>query len=223
MLTCNNMNEKKFKLECFARPPRFVARLIITAIGVICMALAISILVRLNLGTDPFAAFAYGVINHIPVGLGTAEVCIHLIGFIFVIIFDSRKIGFGTIMNMVCLGYLIEFFTWIEDMIFAEGIFEIPYVRFGLLIPALVIFVCGCSAYMTSDLGSSPYDAIPFIISAKFLPKVPFKIIRITFDLIFTVSAFLLGGEAGVITILMVIFLGPVIDIFKKWFDKILV
>jgi uncharacterized membrane protein YczE len=79
-----------------------------------------------------------------------------------------------------------------------------------VLIPALAIFVVSAAVYMDVKLGTAPYDAIAFII-AKWMPKVPFRLIRMAFDFTVIVIAFLFGGKIGIVTILMGFTLGPVI------------
>ena len=54
------------------------------------------------------------------------------------------------------------------------------------------------------------YEQIAFII-AKWVPKVPFRLVRMGFDFTVIVIAFLLGGRIGIVTILMGFTLGPVI------------
>ena len=77
-------------------------------------------------------------------------------------------------------------------------------------------------------MGVAPYDAIPNILSG-WMPKIPFFIVRIVFDL----SAVLLGVIAGKLnpngiqgsiigSILMSLLLGPVITLVGKPLKKIL-
>lgn len=203
------------KVGWFARPPKFKNRVIVMILGVLTQGLGLSLLLQIDLGTDPCSCLTLGVINFLPVSFGTAQLLCHLITFTFVLIFDRSKIGFGTIGNMVCLGYISDFFTWIWDKLIPEGFFEQGYMNWICLLPALLIFISGAAAYMTADLGMSPYDGLPFIISAH-LPKVPFKLVRIIWDTSFMVAGFLLGGVIGVVTIFVAFFLGPVIAWFQK-------
>ncbi len=203
------------KNSWFARPPKFRNRMLVMILGVITQGLGLSLLLQVDLGTDPCSCLTLGVINFLPVSFGTAQVLCHLITFTFVLIFDRSKIGFGTIGNMLCLGYISDFFTLIWDRVIPEGFFEQGYMDWICLLPALLIFICGASAYMTADLGMSPYDGLPFIISTH-LPKVPFKLVRIIWDTSFMVAGFLLGGAVGIVTILVAFFLGPVIAWFQK-------
>ena len=45
----------------------------------------------------------------------------------------------------------------------------------------LLLFVTACAIYMNSELGIAPYDAVPKIISDRFV-KLPFFVVRIIFD-----------------------------------------
>ena len=68
---------------------------------------------------------------------------------------------------------------------------------------------------MSAGLGSSPYDALPFIISER-CNKLSFKAIRMLWDIAFMVGGFLLGGDVGIVTIAVAFFLGPVIAWIQK-------
>lgn len=184
-------------------------------LGVITQGLGLSLLLQIDLGTDPCSCLTLGVIRFLPVSFGTAQLLCHLITFTLVLLLDRSKIGFGTIGNMVFLGYISDFFTWIWNKVIPEGFFQQGYWNWIFLLPALLIFVCGAAAYMTADLGMSPYDGLPFILSVH-LPKVPFKLVRIIWDSSFMVAGFLLGGAVGIVTVLVAFFLGPVISWFQK-------
>lgn len=155
------------KMTCFARPPKFWTRLAMMITGVTVQGFGLSLLIRLALGTDPCSCLTQGVINYLPISFGTAQLLCHLVTFVFVLRFDMSYIGFGTIGNMVFLGYISDFFGWIWDSVLPQGFFASQPVRWGLLVPVLIVFILGASTYMTAGLGSSPYDAMPFIISHK--------------------------------------------------------
>ena len=64
-------------------------------------------------------------------------------------------------------------------------------VRLGVLLPALAVFVVAAGVYMVTELGTAPYDAIPFLI-VKAQKKVPFRVVRAWY-LIFPVIVGLRG------------------------------
>ena len=203
------------KMTCFARPPKFWTRLAMMITGVTVQGFGLSLLIRLALGTDPCSCLTQGVINYLPISFGTAQLLCHLVTFVFVLRFDMSYIGFGTIGNMVFLGYISEFFGWIWDSVLPQGFFASQPVRWGLLVPVLIVFILGASTYMTAGLGSSPYDAMPFIISHK-CKKIPFKAIRMIWDISFMAAGFALGGDVGIVTLGVAFFLGPVISFMQK-------
>lgn len=203
------------KMTCFARPPKFWTRLAMMITGVTVQGFGLSLLIRLALGTDPCSCLTQGVINYLPISFGTAQLLCHLVTFVFVLRFDMSYIGFGTIGNMVFLGYISDFFGWIWDSVLPQGFFASQPVRWGLLVPMLIVFILGASTYMTAGLGSSPYDAMPFIISHK-CKKIPFKAIRMIWDISFMAAGFALGGDVGIVTLGVAFFLGPVISFMQK-------
>lgn len=203
------------KKKWFARPPKFKTRLIMMIIGVTLQGFGLSLLRQLNLGTDPCSLLTQGVESHVPLSFGTCQLLCHLVTFVFVLRFDISYIGFGTIGNMVCLGYISDFFSWIWHTVLPDGFFSQTAVRWGLLLPTLVVFIIGAATYMCAGLGSSPYDALPFIISNRF-KKLPFKAIRMSWDIAFTIGGILLGARAGIVTFAVAFFLGPVISFLQK-------
>ena len=129
------------KLTCFARPPKFWTRLAMMAVGVTVQGFGLSLLIRLALGTDPCSCLTQGVIRHVPISFGTAQLLCHLVTFVFVLRFDMSYIGFGTVGNMVCLGYISDFFGWVWDSILPQEFFATTAVRWGLLAPVLIVFI----------------------------------------------------------------------------------
>ncbi len=201
--------------KCFARPPKFKNRMIMMLCGIMAQGLGLSILRAINLGTDPCSCLTQGVTNFVPLSFGTCQLLCHLVTFVFVIRYDLGMIGFGTIGNMCFLGYISDFFQWIWSLLLPAGFFEVVINRYLLLIPSLAVFLLGAAAYMCAGLGSSPYDALPFIISGH-VRQFPFKIVRMLWDISFMAAGFVLGGDVGIVTILVAFFLGPIITGVQK-------
>ncbi len=201
--------------KCFACPPKFKNRMIMMLCGIMAQGLGLSILRAINLGTDPCSCLTQGVTNFVPLSFGTCQLLCHLVTFVFVIRYDLGMIGFGTIGNMCFLGYISDFFQWIWSLLLPAGFFEVVINRYLLLIPSLAVFLLGAAAYMCAGLGSSPYDALPFIISGH-VRRFPFKIVRMLWDISFMAAGFVLGGDVGIVTILVAFFLGPIITGVQK-------
>ena len=198
----NNRKNRFQNLQWFARPPKFAKRMGMMICGVIAQGLGLSLLRSIALGTDPCSCLTQGVTNFVPLSFGTCQLMCHLVTFLFVIRFDLSMIGFGTIGNMCFLGYISDFFGWIWSLALPLGFFEGTVTRYALLIPSLAVFLLGAAA-------------LPFII-ANHVKKVPFKIVRMICDISFMAAGFLLGGDVGIVTVLVAFFLGPVITWVQK-------
>lgn len=213
------MGMKRF--TCFARPPHFLRRLIFMLAGVTVQGFGLSILRMINLGVDPCSCLTQGVANYLPLSFGTCQLLCHLVTFIFVIRYDMSYIGFGTIGNMCFLGYISDFFGWIFRSVLPAEFFLITAVRYALLLPGLGGLLLGAAAYMCSGLGSSPYDALPFIISNR-VKRLSFRAIRMIWDIAFTAAGFLLGGTVGIVTAAVALFCGPIVAWVQKRLEKLI-
>ncbi len=198
-------------LDGFFNKDHFFKRLVTVVIAVIMMGFFLSWLLLVDLGTDPCTFMNNSISAKIGMTLGSWQALLNVILLIFVVIFGGRNLGFGTIANMFLVGYSIDFFSWVWGNILPDGLFEAWIVRIAVLIPSLILFVLSAAIYMNMDMGTAPYDAIPYIISSH-LPKVPFRIVRIIFDLTVTVVGIIFGGKLGIVTVLMVFSIGPVVE-----------
>ena len=210
--------------------PNFGKRLAFMLPAVILMGVFVSILVEIGWGTDPTSFMNLNVADALGWGLGNTEVLIYGIMLIFTFIFGAEMIGFGTLANMILIGYVIDLCRWIWKNIglaqfLAEGNFAARVVIFAL---TLFVFVVVASIYINAQMGVAPYDAIPNILSGWWT-KVPFAVIRICFDLA-AVGAGVIAGKLNpngiqgsiVGSILMSLLLGPVISLVGKPLKKIL-
>lgn len=201
----------KRKVKQYFTQPGFAKRFTTMMFGIFFMGFFLSFLIDVNLGTDPCTFMNVTVSEKLHILFGTWQLLLNSVLFIFVVLFDRHQIGPGTIANMVFIGYISDFFRWLWKRTIPEYVFkEWPY-RAVIFIVALLCFVVAASLYMNADMGVSPYDAIPNILSARVLKNVPFKFIRIGYDGAVLLVGALLGGRIEICTILMVFLLGPTI------------
>jgi uncharacterized membrane protein YczE len=193
--------------------------MVIVVLAVIAMGFSLSWLVLVDMGTDPCTSMNLAISARLGMSLGNWQALLNCILFIFVIFLGRENIGFGTLANMFLVGYSLDFFTWIWEKCGIPQYFTSMAVRVAVLFPALILFVFVASLYMDVQLGTSPYDAMSFII-AKYLPKVPFRIVRIAYDLLVIVIAWAFGAKIGIVTILMGFTLGPVITFVGKLLSR---
>lgn len=184
-------------------------------LSVVTMGFCLSFLNQTSFGTDPCTMFNLGMSKMLGLSLGNWQALFNCVLFIFVFLFAKDQIGWGTLANMFLVGYSFDFFSWINGMILPADFFEPMQNRILVTIPALAIFVIAVAIYIAIQQGTSPYDAMPYIIDKK-LPKVPFKLVRMGWDISVTILGVLLGEKIGLITIVMAFTLGPAITFAEK-------
>ncbi|MBQ6786139.1 MAG: hypothetical protein IJO85_00290 [Lachnospiraceae bacterium] len=184
-------------------------------ISVVTMGFCLSFLNQTSFGTDPCTMFNLGMSKMLGFSLGNWQALFNCVLFIFVFLFAKDQIGWGTLANMFLVGYSFDFFSWINGMILPTDFFEPMLNRILITIPALGIFVIAVAVYIAIQQGTSPYDAMPYIINKK-LTKVSFKLVRMGWDIGVTILGVLLGEKIGLITIVMAFTLGPAIGFAEK-------
>ncbi len=198
----------------------YLTRLIMMIISVCIMGVCVSLLVMTSFGPDPCSALNYGMAELTGLSFGTYQVCFNVVLFALVFLCDKSLLGPGSFGNMILVGYSADFTTWFVGRVL--GITQITglAVRIIVLLLVLLIFVVAAAVYMNSGLGTAPYDALVFLIHKTLCKKtgkeIPFKAVRISYDGLVTVIAFLIGGEVGVMTVLMIVLLGPTIELVGK-------
>lgn len=210
--------------------PNFGKRLAFMLPAVILMGVFVSILVEIGWGTDPASFMNLNIATALGWGLGNTEVLVYGLMLVFTIIFGVEMIGFGTLANMILIGYIVDLCRWIwvnigfHDLIL-NGSFGL---KLGIFCVTLLCFVFVAAVYINAQMGVAPYDAIPNILS-RWIPKIPFAVVRIVFDLAAVVvgilaSRFCDDGIQGSIigSIAMSLLLGPVISFVGRPLKKIL-
>lgn len=197
-------------------------RILMSVLGVLICGVSVGMFRTAALGVDPFQTFMSGLNSVIPISFGTLYVIANIALLLFAVIFDRRKIGIATVVNLTLLGYAAEY----SQLFFTSVLPELTLLPSLLLLAAAVVIMCFSSAlYFNADLGVSTYDAISLIISEK-QKKVSFKFCRILSDLICVSLGVLLcllahmswseiGAAAGIGTIITAFFMGPLISFFS--------
>ncbi len=199
--------------------PDFKKRFTIMMVGVFFMGFFLSFLIRANFGTDPCTFMNLTIARRLGILFGTWQLGLNAAMMVIVIIWGRRYIGFGTIANMVLIGYVADFFGWLWDNHLPAEIFVNMPSRVAIFILAFTFFVVSASFYMNANMGVAPYDAIPMMISTYIFKKAPFFIIRICFDLSAIIIGVIFGGIPTIGIILMALFLGPVITGVGKFLN----
>lgn len=203
----------KFKLD--------IKRIIICFLAVFGMGFFLSFLMLCGLGTDPCSFMNKAISLRIGLSFGTWQLIINAAMLLIVVLWDRSSLGFGTIFNMVLVGYYVDFFDWLWSKHIPAHFFTDPVTMWPIYLVALLCFIISAAVYINSDMGVAPYDALPKILTdkvAKRFPKFPKMLVRMGWDFSAILIGILSGGVPVVGIILMAVFLGPVISLVGKLF-----
>lgn len=197
----NNMSIKELSLKALQ-----------ALLGVVLLAFGASASDALKMGLDPFTAMNTGISDLLGWSLGTYQLLVNFIIIALVFFLKKELIGIGTVINMVLVGFLID---WFNPMIahYISGD-EAIWIRLIGLVLALLVFNLGIAIYLEAKIGTAPYDAVAPIIEDR--TGFSFKLSRIIQDMIVVAVAFFFGGPIGITTFVAAFFNGPMIEWLSK-------
>lgn len=191
-------------------------RMAIMFMSILLMGFAVSVFSYSGMGVDPFTALNMSISAKLGISFGFFQMCINGIILVLVALTAKRLISVGTIVNMVGVGYVCEFFTSIYNQFLPQ---ENPFaVRLVLMALGVFLLSLSASLYFNCNLGVSPYDALGFVLEEKV--KLKYKWCRVITDLVCTGFAFALSGPIGVGTVVTAFFMGPVISFCDSTISK---
>ncbi len=177
--------------------------------GVIGMGIFLSLLLKVNYGTDTCAFMNHSLSDRFQISLGTTMILTNLIFLIPELILGRDLIGIGTIANMVMVGYVCDFCELLEERFLPDYIFEISPFRPFIFVVSLLLFLISAALYMNSEMGQVPYDSIPTILSRKV--PIPFFAVRMIWDFFIIGAAVAAGGTLTFTTVVLALTMGPAV------------
>ncbi len=184
--------------------------------SILLMGFAVSVFSYSGMGVDPFTALNMSISELLGISFGFLQMCVNGAVLVIVALTAKRLISVGTVVNMVGVGYVCEFFTSIYDQLLPQ---ENPFaVRLVLMAIGVFLLSLSASLYFNCNVGVSPYDALGFVMEEK--TKLKYRWCRVATDLACTLVAFLLGGPIGIGTVVTAFFMGPVISFCDNTISK---
>lgn len=190
-----------------------IRRLIQLFVGLGFYGLAIAMIVRADLGLDPWDVLNQGVFERFaePAGLSFGVV-VNLIGVAVLLLWiPLRQMpGFGTLANVLVVGTIANLgLHWIPA--------DLPLlVRILLLVCGIVLTGVASGCYIGAGLGAGPRDGLMTGIVRR--TGWPVKWVRTAIELAVVAVGWSLGGSVGLGTIAYALTIGPVVHVFLPMF-----
>lgn len=187
-------------------------------IGLILCAAGTVMTINGNLGLQPWDVFHQGVSKILNITMGQASIIVSAV-IIIVDYIAGEKIGWGTISNMFVIGIFMDIFMLNHLLpVFHNEILRVISIMIGMLLMSI-----GSYMYIGVGLGSGPRDGLMVALTKK--TKKSVLIVRTVIELSVLIVGYIMGGSAGIGTIIMVSLIGyfiqRVFKIFKFDVNKV--
>jgi uncharacterized membrane protein YczE len=178
-------------------------RLIQLFLGLALYGVSIGLLVRANLGLDPWDVLNEGVSERTGLSFGTV---VNIIGAAVLLLWIPirQRPGVGTIANVFLIGFWADLSLWLIP--------EAPSLVLAwlMLLGGIVLNGVATGAYIGAGLGPGPRDGLMTGLVKRTGGSV--RLIRTSIEVTVLSIGWLLGGTVGAGTIIYAVAIGPVIQ-----------
>ena len=194
-------------LHCYM--PLLARRYIQAVIGITMIGIGVAFNYMANLGLGPWGVLHDGISKTINITYGQAGILTSLISLLLWIPL-KQKPGIATIFDAFWIGLTADFIINIIPQA-QTLIIQILYLITGITLIGL-----GTAIYVGGDLGAGPRDGI-----MVGLEKLGLKIgnARTLLEFVAFSIGFVLGGKVGIASIIIVLSIGRVLQVFMPYFD----
>jgi uncharacterized membrane protein YczE len=170
-------------------------------IGFLLFGLAITLMIRGNLGTSAWAVLEVALSKLTGLTVGTWTV---LNGFIVLIgaLAMRERVGWGTLANILSIGPWEDF--WLARIPSVES--NLP-LQIGMLLIAIVLMGLASAIYIGVDAGAGPRDSM--MLAIKRTTGLSIRVARGIIEITVVTVGWLLGGPAGIGTLVYALLVGP--------------
>lgn len=179
--------------------------------GFILFGLAITLMIRGNIGTSAWAVLEVALAYKLGVSVGTMTV---LMGFLVLgsAVAMREKMGWGTLANILSIGPWVD--VWLSFVPSVTG--NLP-VQVGMLLFAIFLMGLGSAIYIGVDAGAGPRDSL--MLAIKRTTGISIRASRAMIEVTVVTVGWLLGGPLGIGTLVYALLVGVSIQWGFKLFN----
>jgi uncharacterized membrane protein YczE len=182
------------------RAGRLGRRLVQLYAGLLLYGFSIALMVRSHLGLAPWDVLHSGLTEHFPIDIGQALVIVSFVVMLAWIPLREMP-GLGTISNAIVIGVSADVFL---------AVLATPQsiaVRAGLMVAGIGLQGVATAAYIGAQFGRGPRDGLMTGLSRRTGHSL--RLVRTSMELTVVAIGLLLGGVAGLGTIVYAVGIGP--------------
>lgn len=179
-----------------------IKRLIQLHLGLAAYGVSLALMVRANLGLDPWDVFHEGLSDRIGLSFGMT---VNLVGLLVLLAWwpIKQKPGIGTVMNVLLIGTVADLTLFVVPELNGYAL------RAAVLVSAIALNGVATASYIGAGLGPGPRDGLMTGVCGR--TGWPVGRVRFGIELLVLASGFALGGTVGIGTVLYAVSIGPLV------------
>ncbi|RAO20255.1 uncharacterized protein MED15_02557 [Micromonospora noduli] len=189
---------------------RPVRRLVQLYLGLTLYGVSMALMIRSQLGLDPWDVFHQGLSELTGLSFGTVTIGVGALVLLLWIPLRQRP-GLGTVSNVVVIGLVVDATL---ALLPAGGPFG---VRIAMLVTGIVANGAATALYLGAQLGPGPRDGLMTGYVAR-RPGRSIRLVRTVIEVTVLALGALLGGTVGVGTVAYALAIGPLAQFFIPLF-----
>ncbi|MBA2419233.1 MAG: hypothetical protein H0V59_09885 [Nocardioidaceae bacterium] len=177
--------------------------------GLVLYGFSMAMMVRAELGLDPWDTLHQGLSFYVPLSFGVITI---VVGATVLLLWIPlrQKPGLGTLLNVFVVGLAAD-----------AGLALLPapddlFLRAALLVGGVVFNAVAGAMYIGSHLGPGPRDGLTLGLVSATGRSV--RLLRTAVEGTVLLAGWLLGGTVGAGTVLYAVAIGPLLQLFLPWF-----
>lgn len=178
------------------RSKGLLVRVLAVAAGIFMVGIAVGLFKLAEMGADPFTAMNTGISSLSGIQFGSLQLLVNAVILVFIFLLKRQFVGFGTVFNMIFVGYTADFVMWLTIK-WGFTFSSLP-VRLVSLAAAALLACIGNALYISANMGMAPYDAAGYVVEILTKGKLPFRFARILLDILCVGIAFSTGMQTGI-------------------------
>ncbi len=190
------------------RAGRLGRRLPQLVVGLVLYGVSLAMMVRGDLGLAPWDVLHSGFTRHVPITLGQAVI---LFSFIVMLAWiPLREVpGLGTVLNALLVGATADLTLFLLEP--PDG----TAARLALTVGGVALCGFASALYIGAQFGRGPRDGLMTGLNRH--TGLSLRLVRTGLEVFVVVLGLLLGGVAGLGTLLYALAIGPLTQLMLPW------
>jgi uncharacterized membrane protein YczE len=189
-----------------------IYKYLLAVLASILFGMGLELCISAGYGVDPLSVLVSGFSSLTGLSFSVMSFIIYMIMALVTVLISRRHISTLTILSCFTVSIGIETAAWL-----------LGYLSF---MPSLLLFIIGLFGSAASiawmiylDCGKSPYDALILTIADIF--HTQYHVVRWFTDLASVVTGWLLKGSFGIGTVVFLLAMGKMVDLFGQFYRKL--